>query len=138
MTLRIEKNRGFTLIELMIVVAIIGILAAIAYPSYQRYVEQTRRGQAQADLLELAQFMERRYSSRFDYRADDGSAPDLPFESSPRNGNPVAYVISFSGDVERDSYTIQAVPETIQAGDNCGTLTIDMQGNRGAGVADCW
>jgi len=132
-----KKHTGFTLIELMIVVAIIGIIAAIAYPSYQRYIQETRRGQAQADLLELAQFMERRYSNGFDYR-DGGGNPDLPFTQSPREGNPVAYLISFSEDVERAAFTLQAVPQGIQAEDDCGTLTIDETGAKGAEEAGCW
>ena len=134
----VNRQKGFTLIELMIVVAIIGILAAIAYPSYQSYVEKTRRGQAQADMLELVQFLERRYSNGFDYRKADGTAPDLPFDISPREGNPAAYDITFSGNVTRDSFTLQAAPRTLQAGDDCGTMSIDEQGNRTAGAGDCW
>jgi type IV pilus assembly protein PilE len=133
-----NRQKGFTLIELMIVVAIIGILAAIAYPSYQSYVEKTRRGQAQADILELVQFLERRYSNGFDYRKPDGTAPDLPFNLSPREGNPAAYDITFSGNVARDSFTLQAAPRTLQAGDDCGTMSIDEQGNRTPVGNGCW
>ena len=132
-----KLQKGFTLIELMIVVAIIGILAAIAYPAYQNYVEKSRRGQAQADLLELVQFMERRYSNRFDYEKTGGGAPDLPFDVSPRAGNPVAYDITVSA-VATDSFTLQAAPRTVQAGDDCGTMTIDEEGTRVAAQADCW
>lgn len=131
------RHKGFTLIELMIVVAIIGILAAVAYPAYQNYVEKTRRGQAQADLLELVQFMERRYANRFDYEATGGGAPDLPFDISPREGNPAAYDITVSA-VARESFTLQAAPRTLQAGDDCGTMTIDEEGNRTADENDCW
>lgn len=133
-----KKTEGFTLIELMIVVAIIGILAAIAFPAYQSYVEKTRRGQAQADLLELVQFMERRYSNRFDYRKTGGGNPDLPFNTSPRAGNPVAYNITFSSAVTRDRYTLKAAPTTLQAGDSCGTLTVDEEGNRTPTTGGCW
>lgn len=133
----VTRQKGFTLIELMIVVAIIGILAAIAYPSYQSYVEKTRRGQAQADLLELVQFMERRYSNRFDYEKSGGGAPDLPFDVSPREGNPVAYDITVSA-VATDSFTLQAAPRALQAGDGCGTMTIDEQGNRTPVGNGCW
>ncbi|MHA7811101.1 MAG: type IV pilin protein [Marinobacter adhaerens] len=131
-----DRSAGFTLIELMIAVTIIGIIAAIAFPAYQNQVEQTRRTTAQADLLELAQWMERRYSNGFDYR-DGGNDPALPFTQSPQNGT-AFYNISFSGNVTRDAFTLQAVPTGGQAGDDCGTLTLDEQGDRGAAEAGCW
>ena len=132
-----EKNSGFTLIELMIVVAIIGILAAIAYPSYQNHVENTRRSVAQAELMELAQWMERRYTASYDYR-DGTDAPDLPFTTSPRDGNATFYNLSFQGSVTRNSFTLQAVPVGAQANDDCGTLTLDSSGSRGAAENGCW
>lgn len=133
----VTRQKGFTLIELMIVVAIIGILAAVAYPAYQGYVEKTRRGQAQADLLELAQFMERRYSNRFDYTATGGGTPDLPFDISPREGDPAAYDITVSA-VAKESFTLQAAPRAIQNSDKCGTMTVNNEGERTAAENDCW
>ena len=87
---------GFTLIELMIAVAIIAIIAAVALPTYQNHVERTRRTTAQSDLLELAQWMERRYSNGFDYRVG-GADPTLPFTQSPQNGT-VFYNINLCPD----------------------------------------
>jgi len=135
-TISPSANRGFTLIELVIVVAIIGIIAVVAFPLYQNQVEQTRRTTAQADLLELSQWMERRYSNGFDYR-DAGANPVLPFTQSPQEGA-AFYNISFVGNATRDTYTLQAAPTAAQANDDCGTLTLDEQGNRGAAIANCW
>ncbi|MCK7549843.1 type IV pilin protein [Marinobacter koreensis] len=131
-----DTQNGFTLIELIIAVAIIGILTAIAIPIYQNQIEQTRRTTAQSDLLELAQWMERQYSNGFDYR-DSGNDPTLPYTQSPQNGT-AFYNISFSGNVTRDTFTLQAIPTGGQANDDCGTLTLDEQGNRGAAQANCW
>ncbi len=76
---------GFTLIEVMIAVAIVGILSAIAYPSYQQHVRSSRRADAQAALSELAQFMERRFTETNSYAA----AGPLPFTQSPKDGTAV-------------------------------------------------
>lgn len=136
----ISSQFGFTLIELMIVVAIIAIIASIAVPSYQRYVESTRRTAAQGDLLELAQFMERRYTNGYDYRESDGSAPTLPFTTQPRQGSSVFYNFGFQGAVGRATFTLQASPAGGQSGDSCGWLRIDEAGARSneTGDADCW
>jgi type IV pilus assembly protein PilE len=131
--LKIYKQAGFTLIEMIITVAIIGILATVAFPIYQEYIQTTRRTTAMSDLLELNQWMERRYSNSFDYT----TAGTLPFNQSPQNGT-AFYNISFSGSVARNSFTLQAVPTGAQTSDTCGTLTIDEQGTRGADETDCW
>lgn len=127
------------MIELMIVVAIIGIIAAIALPSYQGHIERTRRSLAQADMLELVQSLERRYATGFDYRAADGSNPPLPFTTSPREaGDGAAYRITFPAAVARDMFTLRATPTALQDGDRCGALEIDHRGVRSAAQNDCW
>lgn len=132
------RNTGFTLIELLIAVAIIGVLAAIALPLYQKQVEQTRRSAAEGDLVQLSQWMERRYSTNFDYRNTSGANPSLPFTSSPHDGSQPFYNISFSGSVTKKTYELQATPINGQTDDPCGTLTIDQADNRGADTSDCW
>jgi len=137
MSIRLTRQPGFSLIELMIVVAIVGILAAIAYPSYSDYVRETRRTTAQADLVELGQWMERQYAGDFSY-LDGTNQPTLPFTQSPRTG--VAfYNLSFNGSVAANTYSLQAVPTGDQTNDDCGTLRITQTGARSStSGTNCW
>jgi len=110
---RIRTVSGFTLIEVMIVVAIVGILAAIAYPSYQQHVRSSRRADAQAALSELAQVMERRFTENNGYDLGaagvvDPPADNLPFTQSPRDGTAV-YNLTLAA-VAANTYTLQAAP----------------------------
>lgn len=133
---------GFSLIEVMIVVAIIGILAAIAYPSYQDQVRRGNRADAKAALLETAQFMERFYTQNNRYNLDlNGAAPTLPYTKSPRDGSSTFYLIRFNGNATATTFSIEAAPQGSQTQDTCGTLRIDQSGQKTttAGVAtDCW
>ena len=154
MTLTARRSAGFTLIEVMIVVVIIGILSSIAYPSYQDYVKQARRADAQASLMELAQFMERHYTSKGGYLADgqSGSAPSLPFSSSPKDGANAAYTLALSTGktygFTAQTYRLEAKPINMMAKDKCGTLTLDYRGKRGievggksgsaSEISSCW
>ena len=97
----------------MIVVAVIGILSAVAYPSYQKYVQQARRADAQVALMELAQFMERHYTQKGGYleSGQSGGSPNLPFTSSPKSGE-AAYNLSLAA-IKGQSYSLQAVPTNI-------------------------
>lgn len=131
--------RGFTLIELMIVVAIIAIIMIVAIPSYNNHIEETRRTAAQSDLMELAQWMERRYTGNYDYRDGAGNAPALPFEESPRDSGTVAYDLTVES-VTQNGYTLRATPTGPQTGDDCGDLTLDqvgIKGDDGGGIV-CW
>lgn len=143
-----RRVAGFTLIELMITVAIVAILASIAYPSYQDHVRQSRRADAQTALLELAQFMERYYTANGRYcPSANGIActnpPGLPFTQAPKDGARKFYDLSLSA-VTPTTYTLQAAPiaGTMMAGDGCGNLTIAHTGVRGRAGAlpfdRCW
>lgn len=125
------KKNGFTLIELMITVAIVGILAAIAYPSYQDSVRKTKRANAQADLMELASFMERKYTETMAYPS---TSIALPFLTSPRNSTK-AYDLTKVSD--SSTFTLTATPVGPQINDSCGTMTLKNTGAK-TPVTACW
>lgn len=149
MTRSAPQPRGFTLIELMIVIAVIGVLSAVAYPAYQAHVLRTHRAVAAACLQELALQMERRYTLTMVYNqpaalpaaACTAAAADryqfifgvAPGAAAGAQPGPAAA-----------SYLLQAIPQGAQANDRgCGTLGLDHQGARtqsgnAANVQSCW
>lgn len=128
------RVRGFTLIEVMITVAIVAILAAVALPSYREQVAKSRRAEARGQLLETAQFMQRFYSQndRFDQtRAGVASAIPANLARVPREvSSGQSYAISFSGTPTISTFTVQAVPLGAMATDKCGSLLYDNTGRR--------
>jgi type IV pilus assembly protein PilE len=141
---------GFTLIELMIVLAIIAIIAAVAYPAYTDQVARGRRADAKSALLENAQWLQRQYSVSNTFAArGDGSAitsATLPVRRSPREGGGLFYNVQFNaGSPSAAAYTLVAVPTGPMANDRCGTFTLNQAGTRGllnsaagTAVAQCW
>lgn len=119
---------GFTLIELMITVAVVAILAAIAYPSYQEQIRKSRRAQAKADLVEYAQMAERWHTVNNSY-----ATFALPVDQSPREPGATAHYALAITAQDATTFSIQATPQGRQEVDRCGTLTLNQAGVKGSG-----
>lgn len=140
--MRRKTQQGFTLIELMIVVAIVAILAAIVYPSYQESVRKAKRAEGRSALLRDMQQQERDYSRMNSYTAFTAEAPGNYRGYSGENATHPAYQISA---VACDGYTIQACVQLTAApaftDKKCGSLTLTSQGTQGAtgeAPGECW
>lgn len=130
-------SRGFTLIELMITVAVVAILASIALPAYNDSVRKGHRGQAKADLVELAQTLERHYTVHGRYDANrDGSAYALPITQSPKTGT--AYYNIAATTRTQTAFALTATPTGGQVKDKCGTLGIDQAGAKTPTTGGCF
>lgn len=130
------RSRGFTLIELMVIVAITGILASIAYPSYAEYVRKGNRAEGQAFLSDTAARQERYYSQNNAY-AD--TITKLYGESS-RSSQTDKYTLSIATNSGDGGYTLTATAQFTDA--RCGNLSLNALGVRGEtgtrDVAYCW
>ncbi len=133
-----KKQRGVTLIELLITVAIMGILGSIAYPSYTTFVQQSNRAEAQKELLQLANLMEQYFSDHRTYTdelTDLGKSDDTYLTES---GN---YTMSASINGVGTTYTLTATVKagSSQAGDSeCATMSVNQTGQKTATNTTCW
>jgi type IV pilus assembly protein PilE len=134
------KNRGFTLIEVMIVVAIIAILVAIVMPAYSDYVTRAKRADGKSALLAFQLAQEK-------YRANNPTYAAAASLGLPANSEEAHYTINVSGAVSATTYSLIAQPNASQNDPVCETLTIDQSSNKSAvngsvspadAQATCW
>lgn len=134
-----RSNSGFTLIEVAIVVVIIGILATVAYPSYQEYVKRGKRAEGQMLLNEAASRQERYFSQNNTYVTTDGDLPKLGLKNGEKSETG-KYTLSVSVVDGDGGYTLTASNNFDDT--KCGNLTLDALGSKsltGTGEpGDCW
>lgn len=142
-----RKQSGVTLVELLITVAIVGILAAIAYPSYQSQVRRGDRMDAKAELMEASQELEKcftRFGRYLPTAANQCVAYDQINAAGGRASEKGKYRITFTGGVTATTYRLLATRQAAGIGPDpeCGNFTLDQTGLRGTTVSDpeqrCW
>ena len=140
-----NRYQGFSLIELLIAVAIIGILAAIAIPMYSDYVTRSRRADGQASLMQAAQDLERCYNHFSSYNSVDDSGdyyckvtPQLladPWKDSGKN------FYKIKGTIGSTTFTLTGTPQNTHADADCDELTLThlgVQSATGPDTDSCW
>lgn len=138
-----RRQHGFTLMELMIVVVIVGILAGVAFPAYKAYVDRAKRTEGKAFLMEVAARQERYYFDNNSYASD---ARNLGYSSTtPKSDeshytltNPIA--VGDTGNITT-SYLLKITTVSPWVDDTCGNyLSLDSKGAQGSATGDaiCW
>ena len=142
------SNKGFTLIELMIAIAILGILLAIAVPTYSKYIRESRRAQAQSEMLQMRIGMEKWRANKASYRSDaTASAVGTATTNTPANagftGTNDYYTYTIAAGNNTYTITAAAVGGKSQTADvtgggvSCTPMTLDQNGGKGTKAA-CW
>lgn len=138
-TLMNQPARGFTLVEVMITVVIVGILTAVALPSYRQSVMKSQRSVAKGVVIEQAQLLERFFTQQGTYTAGPSAARVSPTGAT---GGAIRYNVTTSIPAGGTTYTVTATPAGAQAGDKCGNLIMDQTGRQTVSVSpaptDCW
>lgn len=134
-----NTRRGFSLMELMIAMAVVAILAAIAYPSYQRQLARGARADAHTALAAVANRQEQYF---YDHRSYTTSTSDLGFAASytTEGGHYLITLAAPDGGSLNTGFVATATAQGVQASRDadCLTLTINAQGDRGGTSTDCW
>lgn len=137
-----KQLRGFTLTELVIVVAIIAILAAVAYPAYTDQMQESRRAECTSALTQLASAMERDFSRNGNQYQDITGTPAFPATNCPLDGGTPTYNLAVAiTNAAATTFTLTAVPVNAQVNDRCGNLTLTnlLVKGQGTGTVDlCW
>lgn len=128
------KSLGFTLVELLISVAIVGILAAVAYPSYTDFVMRSDRSEAQRELMRLANLQEQVFVDSRKYASDMKGLGNSTAKFKTESGN---YVINVTGNSTDTTFTLRAVAKNNQVNDTgCTQLRINHLGTKTPTA--CW
>lgn len=126
-----HRIHGFTLVEMMIVVLVMGVLAAIAWPQYTQYIKKARRADARATLMAAGQHLQRLLDSNNGAYQVNGAAPPLPtdLQTSPPNmsGSKIMYTVTVATPTA-NSFTLTATRSGAMVGDECGDYTLDQRG----------
>ena len=132
----LARMRGITLIELMIVVVVVSILAAIAYPNYQEFTARAKRNEARAALLRLATNQERFYLNNNTFTTD---MTQIGFSSSPFTTETGSYVVSVTSATPSNFSATATYQHGGSEADKCLTFTIDGRGQKTSTPdTDCW
>jgi type IV pilus assembly protein PilE len=132
-----NRRRGFTLVELLIAIAIMGILMAIALPVYRNHLQRGYRAEARAGLLQAQQWLERAATATGEYPRTDAFPAELTKIPSD------SYDIAVQSE-DGATFILTATPKGNQSGDPCGSYTLTYNGVRGLGndatlsISECW